>query len=101
MDNKKDKKTNSPKFSEERLKRISCSMFSSKNEIMENFAKAINEAANIQKKAYLAACLIKEADALLTCQYVNKRKIDCRICQKISELRKKTAELVIEAQELA
>ena len=101
MDNKKEQKTNSSTFSEERLQRISCPIFSSKNEAMEKFATAINEAANIQKKAYIAACLIKEAEALLNCQYANKRKINCRICQKISELRKKTAELVTKARELA
>jgi len=100
INNQEKKKKSCSEFSEARINRIKCPIFCYKNQSMESYTGAINEEKNIQKKAYLAACLIREADALLTCQYVNKRKIDCRICQKISEIRKKTAELIVKAQEL-
>ena len=81
-------------------KKIKCPIFQSKNEEIEGVTKAINEAENIERKALLAERLIKEAEDLLSCEYFDEKRADCKICHYIADLRKKTANLILKAKEL-
>ncbi len=100
INSEENKEAGSSEFPEAKISRIKCLTFCSKNETIEAYTKVLNEEKNTGKKIYFAETLIKEADWLLNCQYFNRKKLDCRICRKISELRKKTAELIIKAQKL-
>lgn len=82
---------------EKKIKKIKCPIFQSKNEVIGGITKALNEAKNVIRKAYLADRLIKEVEALLSCEHFNKKRIDCKICHYIANLRKKTANLIIKA----
>jgi len=79
----------------EEIEKIKCALFKAKNESIEKIAKFINETKNIKQKSRLAERLMKEAKELLSCQQFNERRLECQICQKISELRRKTADLII------
>jgi len=48
----------------------------------------------------LAKDLARRAEELLACEYFNKKKKECKICQEIAKLRKQTAELIIRAGQL-
>ena len=82
------------------IQKIKCSIFKSKNEEIEGITKAINEAENIEKKAQLAERLIKEANEILSCEHFDEKRVDCKICHYIADLRKRTANLNLKAKEL-
>jgi len=84
----------------QKIKKIKCVIFQSKNEEIEKITKAMNEAKTIERKVYLAKRLISEVEELLSCEHFEKKKAECRICHYIARLRKNTAELIIEAKEL-
>ncbi|MEW6407908.1 MAG: hypothetical protein AB1465_04415 [Patescibacteria group bacterium] len=83
----------------EEEKQIKCSIFYFKNETIEKITEAVNNAEDIQDKTRLALDLAHEVESLLTCKYFNEKRVDCRICRKLSEIRKQTTELIIKAQE--
>lgn len=85
---------------EKNIKKIKCVIFKSKNETIEGITKAINEAENIEKKAQLAERLIKEANEILSCEHFDEKRVDCKICHYIANLRKETANLILKAKEL-
>lgn len=85
---------------EKNIKKIKCTIFKSKNETIEGITKAINEAENIEKKAQLAERLIKEANEILSCEHFDEKRVDCKICHYIANLRKETANLILKAKEL-
>jgi len=85
---------------EEKVKKVKCSIFVSKNEAIEKITKAINETSDFKRKKMLAKDLAKQAEELLTCKYSNQRRIECGVCQEISKIRLKTAQLIIKAAEL-
>ena len=82
------------------IKKVKCPIFKSKNEEIEGINKAINDAENVEKKAYFAERLIKEAEDLLSCGHFDEEKVDCKICHYIAKLRKQTANLIIKAKQL-
>ncbi len=82
------------------IQKIKCPIFKSKNETIEGITKAINEAENIEKKAQLAERLIKEANEILSCEHFDEKRVDCKICYYIADLRKKTANLILKTKEL-
>ena len=82
------------------IKKIKCTIFKLRNEDIEGITKAINEAENIEKKAQLAERLIKEANEILSCEHFDEKRVDCKICHYIADLRKKTANLILKAKEL-
>jgi len=82
------------------IKKIKCSIFQSKNEEIEGLTKVINKAENIERKALLAERLIKEAEDLLSCEYFDEKKIGCKLCHYITNLRKETANLILKTKEL-
>ena len=79
---------------------VKCSIFKSKDEEIEEINKAINEAREIRGKAHLAERLIKEADGLLACKLFDEKKPECKICHYITDLRKRTATLILKAKTL-
>lgn len=79
---------------------IHCPLFQSEEEVARKLTSEINEAASIEEKAAKARDLIEEVDALLLCEEYDDKNVDCKNCRVISELRKKTAELVVKARKL-
>jgi len=84
----------------EKIKKIKCVIFQSKNEEIGKITKAINEAEDVEKKAHLAERLVREVEELLSCEHFDKKRAECKICHYVARLRKNTAELIIEAKEL-
>ena len=85
---------------EQKIKKIKCPVFTSKNEEIEKINKAINEAGEIGGKARLAERLIKEVDELINCKLFDEKRAGCKICHYIADLRKKTANLILKTKEL-
>ncbi|MDP2967224.1 MAG: hypothetical protein Q8N87_02330 [bacterium] len=85
---------------EKKIKKIKCPIFTSKNEEIEKINKAVNEAGEIGGKAHLAERLIKEANKILSCEHFDEKRVDCKICHYIANLRKETANLILKAKEL-
>lgn len=54
----------------------------------------------VKQKAEFAQELQSEVDVLLSCADYNEKKLDCKNCRFIANLRKRTANLVIKAKRL-
>jgi len=80
--------------------KISCPAFLKQETVIKNITDKINQAKRVIEKAEFADELQKEADVLLTCQDYDGKKLDCRNCRFIANLRKKTAGLIIKAKKL-
>jgi hypothetical protein len=59
--------------------------------------QAINQAPTAAEKAPWAQALIEAVDVLLACEQYDEESLDCRLCRNFSELRRKTAMLVVKA----
>lgn len=81
-------------------KGVRCPLFQSEEEVIKKLTNEINKAASIEEKAAKAQDLIEEVDALLSCEEYDDKNVDCKNCRIISELRKRTAELVVKARKL-
>lgn len=62
--------------------------------------EAINRAPTAAEKAPWAQALMEAADVLLACERYDGESLHCRLCHNFSELRRKTAALVISAARL-
>lgn len=62
--------------------------------------QAINHAPTAGQKSPWAQDLIRAADMLLACQSFDEKSLDCCLCRNFSQLRYKTATLVIKAGQL-
>lgn len=60
----------------------------------------INRASTAAEKAPWAQALMEAVDVLLACEQYDEGSIDCRLCRNFSELRRKTAALVVKAGRL-
>lgn len=60
----------------------------------------INQARTAAEKAPWAQALIEAVDVLLACEQYDEESLDCRLCRNFSELRRKTAALVVKAGRL-
>jgi hypothetical protein len=60
----------------------------------------INQARTAAEKAPWAQALIKAVDVLLDCEQYDEESLSCRLCRNFSELRRKTAALVVKAGRL-
>lgn len=80
---------------------ISCSIFQKQEPVIKDIIAKINSAKGVLAKAEFAEELQKEVDALLSCPDYNQGKIECNSCYFITKVRKKTADLVIQAKKLA
>jgi len=86
---------------EESKAKISCPTFQKQEPVLKDITDRINQASGVQEKAECAEELKKEVDVLLSCPDYDKEKLDCESCHFISNLRKKTADLIIKAKKLA
>ncbi|MFH2031692.1 MAG: hypothetical protein ABIJ40_13915 [Bacteroidota bacterium] len=80
--------------------KISCSIFQKQEKVIKDITDKINMAKGVREKATFAEELQKEVDVLLTCPDYDDKKLDCRNCRFIANLRKKTAGLIIKAKKL-
>ena len=81
--------------------KISCSIFQKQEPIIKKFTDRLNKVKDYQHKIELASDLSRYVDMLLVCSEYNTAAIDCKNCRFISNLRKKTAELIIKAKKIA
>lgn len=80
--------------------KINCVTFQEQEKVIKDITDKINMAKGVREKATFAEELQKEADVLLTCPDYDGKKLDCRNCRFIANLRKKTAGLIIKAKKL-
>jgi len=78
---------------------INCpiNLFSQQEEKIQRLTQSINNAGSAAQKLPYAEALIEEVEVLLTCESYSEENSNCQYCRNISELRKKTANLVIKA----
>lgn len=80
---------------------VNCPIFQKQEPVIKDITDKINQTKGIREKAIFAEELQKEVDVLLTCPDYDDKKLDCRNCRFIANLRKKTAGLIIKAKKLA
>jgi len=80
---------------------ISCPAFQKQEPIIKDITDKINMAKGVLEKAKFAEELLEEVNVLLSCPDYNGKKLDCKNCHLIANLRKKTADLIIKAKKLA
>ena len=62
--------------------------------------EAINAARTAEAKAPSAEALLETVNVLLACEVYDEARLDCRLCRNFSELRAKTANLILKAGRL-
>lgn len=87
--------------STESIFNIQCSLFRAQEERIQHLTEQINQARTVKEKAPLAEELSAAAQELLDCAEYQEQSLDCTYCQKFSELRQKTAQLILAARRLA
>lgn len=75
-------------------------LFPRQEEEIAHLTQEINHARTAAEKAPWAQALIEAVDVLLACEQYDGKSLDCRLCRNFSELRHKTASLVIKAGRL-
>lgn len=80
---------------------ISCTLFQQKEFIIRGLTDRLNEVKDYQHKQELASDLLRYVDMLLDCLEYNDNSSDCKNCRFISNIRKKTAGIIIKAKSLA
>jgi hypothetical protein len=85
---------------EENKAKISCPAFQKQESIIKDITDKINGAKGVQEKAGFAEEIEKEVDVLLSCPDYESQSLDCKNCHFISNLRKKTSDLIIKAKKL-
>ncbi|MDO9131164.1 MAG: hypothetical protein Q7U34_14985 [Anaerolineales bacterium] len=75
-------------------------LFSRQEEEIAHLTRAINQARTTDQKAPWAQAIIEAVDVLLACKQYDQASMDCRLCHNFSELRRKTAALVVKAMRL-
>jgi hypothetical protein len=76
-------------------------LFSRQEEEVARLTQEINQARTAAEKAPWAQALIEAVYVLLECEQYDEGSMDCRLCPNFSELRRKTAALVIKAGRLS
>ncbi len=79
---------------------ISCKTFQKQELVIKDITDKINQAKGVQEKARFAEELQREVDVLLSCPDYDGKSLDCKNCHFITNLRKKTANLIIKAKKL-
>jgi len=74
--------------------------FSRQEAEIARLTQEINQAPTAAEKAPWAQALMKAVDLLLACEQYDEGSMDCRLCRNFSELRRKTATLVLKAGRL-
>ena len=84
----------------EENKAINCPTFQKQESLIKDITDKINGANGVQEKAGFAEELKKEVEVLLSCPDYESQSLDCKNCHFISNLRKKTSNLIIKAKKL-
>ena len=84
----------------EENKTINCQTFQKQESVIKDITDKINQAKGVLEKAKFAEELQKEAEVLLSCPDYESQSLDCKNCHFISNLRKKTSNLIIKAKKL-
>ena len=84
----------------EENKAINCPTFQKQESVIKDITDKINQAKRVLEKAKFAEELQKEAGVLLSCPDYESQSLDCNNCHLISNLRKKTSNLIIKAKKL-
>jgi len=79
---------------------ISCPKFQAQEGVVTGLTQQINAARTVAEKAPKAEELIEAVEELLDCSEYEE-SLDCQLCHNFSQLRKKTAELILKAGRLA
>jgi hypothetical protein len=85
----------------ENKEKINCPAFQKQESIIRDITDKINKAKGVQEKAMYADELLREVDVLLSCANFDRKRLDCKHCHFVSNLREKTANLIIKAKKLA
>jgi len=80
--------------------KINCSTFQKQESVAKDITDKINQAKGVLEKAKFAEELQKEAEVLLSCPDYKGESFECKNCHFISNLRKKTSNLIIRAKKL-
>jgi hypothetical protein len=80
--------------------KINCLTFQKQEPAIKEITDEINMAQRVQEKAGFAEELKKEMDVLLSCPDYESQSLDCKNCHFISNLRKRTSNLIIKAKKL-
>jgi hypothetical protein len=80
---------------------IDCPEYQKQEQIMQDVIVEINQAKGAQEKARFAQGMQEEADELLSCKGYDSKKLDCKRCHFIANLRKQFIDLIIRAKKLA
>lgn len=75
-------------------------LFPRQEEEIARLTQEINQARTAAEKAPWAQALMEAVDVLLACEQYDEQSLDCRLCRNFSQLRRKTAALVIKAGRL-
>jgi len=75
-------------------------LFPKQEEEISRLTQAMNQARTAAKKVPWAQALVEAVDVLLACEHYEEESLDCRLCRSFSELRRKTATLIVEAGRL-
>ncbi|MBS3905424.1 MAG: hypothetical protein KGZ49_00185 [Syntrophaceae bacterium] len=83
---------------EENKAKIGCPTFQKQELLIKYVTEGVNMAKNVQEKAEFYQRINEEVDVLLRCQDYDEARFDCKNCYFISNLRKKTSNLIIRAK---
>ena len=86
----------------ERRAEIRCpsGLFARQEGEVVRLTQAINQAPRAAEKAVWAQVLVEAVDVLLGCEQYDEGSLHCRLCEELSQLRHKTAALVVKAGQL-
>ena len=76
------------------------SLFSRQEGEITRLSQAIKQAPRAPEKAVWAHALVGAVDLLLSCEHYDEGNLNCRLCRQFSELRRKTAALIVKAGQL-
>jgi len=80
--------------------KINCLTFQKQEPIVKEIINKINKAQGIQEKVKFAEDLQKETEVLFSCPDCDFESLECKNCHFITNLRKRTTDLIIKAKKL-
>jgi len=81
--------------------KINCPIFQKQEPTIKNITGDINSAKQIWEKVGFAQELLREVEVLLSCPNYDDKRLECKNCRFIANLRKRTANIIIKAKKLA
>jgi len=80
--------------------RCPVSLFARQETEVNRVTRAVNQAPRAAEKAIWAQVLMEVVDVLLGSEHYDEASRHCRLCQEFSQLRRKTAALIVKAEQL-